>query len=133
MCLHTWCLQGPHKPSSCATFTLNPHWIRAATGQKKSLASMRAGWSPTLVISDSLQPCGCGLPGISVRERVLQARILEYIGQYWLPYSSRALYFLPLPTPLSTWCCQNPCDPSSCTTSFIGADPVLQGCIRSKP
>ena len=25
---------------------------------------------------------------------VLQARILECIGQYWLPYPSRALYFL---------------------------------------
>jgi len=41
---------------------------------------------------------------------VLQAGILECIGQYWLPYPSRALYFLlpQLPTPLSTWCCQNP-------------------------
>ena len=25
---------------------------------------------------------------------VLQARILEHIGQYWLPYPSRVLYFL---------------------------------------
>ena len=47
-----------------------------------------------------LQPCpalcdavDCGLPGFSVRG-VLQARILEHIGQYWLPYPSRALYFL---------------------------------------
>ena len=24
------------------------------------------------------------------------------------------------PTPLSTWCCQNPCNPSSCTTSTSG-------------
>ena len=36
----------------------------------------------------------CGLPGFSVREGVLQARTLEPIGQYWLPYPSRALYFL---------------------------------------
>ena len=35
-------------------------------------------------------PVDCGLPG-SV---VLQARILEHIGQYWLPYPSRSLYFL---------------------------------------
>ena len=35
MSLHTWCCQGPHKPSSCATFTLNSHWGRAATGKKK--------------------------------------------------------------------------------------------------
>ena len=29
MSQHTWCLQGSHKPSSCATFMLNPHWGRA--------------------------------------------------------------------------------------------------------
>ena len=52
----------------------------------------------------------------------LQARILELIGHYLLPYPSRALYFLlpKPPTPLSTWCCQNPCGPSSCTTSTPG-------------
>ena len=64
----------------------------------------------------------CGLPGFSVREGGLQARILEHIGQYWLPYPSRVLYFwMPYPpTPLSTWCYQNPCNPSSCTTSTPG-------------
>ena len=84
--------------------------------KKKILASMHAGSlqsCPTL--SD---PVDCGLPGFSVRG-ILQARILERIGRFWLPYPFRALYFLlPQPlTPLSTWCCQNPCDPSSCTTS----------------
>ena len=39
-------------------------------------------------------PADCGLPGFSVREGTLQARILECIGQYWLQYLSRALYFL---------------------------------------
>ena len=39
-------------------------------------------------------PVDCGLPGFSVRKEVFQARILECIGQYWLPFSSRALYFL---------------------------------------
>ena len=38
-------------------------------------------------------PVDCGLPGFSVREGVLQAGILERIGQYWLPYPSGALYF----------------------------------------
>ena len=81
--------------------------------EKTSFASMHLGllWScPTLC-----DPGHCSLPGFSVRW-VLQARILERIGQYCLPYSSRALYFLPPqpPTPLSTWCCQNPCDPSTC-------------------
>ena len=56
-----------------------------------NLVSMHAGslWScPTLC-----DPVDCGLPGFSARG-VLQARILECIGQYWLPFPSRALYFL---------------------------------------
>ena len=118
MSLHTWCHQDPHKSSSCAIFTLNSHWGRAATG-KRRLVSMHTGslWQ-CLILCDSV---GCGLPGFSVKG-VLQARILERIGQYWLPYPSRALYFLlpQPPTPLSTWCCQNPCDSSSCTTSIAG-------------
>ena len=58
--LNTWRHQGPHKPSSCTTFTLNSHWGRAATG-KKSLASMHTGSlqsCPTLC-----SPVDCGLPG----------------------------------------------------------------------
>ena len=35
MLLHTWCHQGPCKPSSCTTFIIKPHWGRAATGKKK--------------------------------------------------------------------------------------------------
>ena len=68
------------------------------------------------------EPVDCGLPGFSVREGFLQTRILECIGQEWFPYPSRELYFLlpQLPTPLSTWCCQNPCNSSSCTTSTSG-------------
>jgi len=38
-------------------------------------------------------PVDYGLPGISVRG-LLQAKILERDGQYWLPYPSIALYFL---------------------------------------
>ena len=87
MTLNTWCCQGPHKPSNCANFIFNPHWGRAATG-KKSLASMHAG---SLGLCPTLQPCG--LLGFSV-SGVFQARILECIVQYWLPYPARALYFL---------------------------------------
>ena len=29
----------------------------------------------------------------AILEAILQARILERIGQYWFPYTSRALYF----------------------------------------
>ena len=88
--LHTWRSQGPHMASSCDAFTLNTHWGTVAT-DKKCLVSVCAGslWScPTLC-----DPVDCGLPGFSVRG-VLQARILEHIGQYWLPFPSRGLYFL---------------------------------------
>ena len=64
MSLHTWRHQDPHKPSACATFTLNPHWVRAATG-KKCFASVHAGLlqsCPTLC-----SPVDCELPGFSVR------------------------------------------------------------------
>ena len=122
MFLHTWRHQGPHKPGSCTTFMLiSSHRGRAATG-KKSLVPMHVGsLRSCLTLCD---PVDCGLPGFSVRE-ALQARILEPTGQYWFPYPFRALYFL-----LPTWCCQNPCEPSSCTTSTAGphgAHPSLPG------
>ena len=56
--------------------------------KKKSLAYMYTWslWScPTLC-----DPVDCGLPGFSVREGVLQARILECIDQFWSSYSSAA-------------------------------------------
>ena len=86
----------------------------------------------TLVASGSLQPCRLWPARLLLGWGVPQARTLGRIGQYWLPYSYRALYFLlsQLPTPLSTWCCQNPCDPSSCTTPHLaltGAKPSSPG------
>jgi len=60
--------------------------------KKKKVMSVCTGLlqsCPTLF--DSVD---CGLPGFSVRKGVLQARILDPIGQYWLPYPSRALYLL---------------------------------------
>ena len=63
--LNTWCHQGPHKPSSYTTFTLNSHWGRAATGKKRP-ASMCSGLllsCPTLC-----DPVDYGLSGFSVRE-----------------------------------------------------------------
>ena len=61
---------------------------------------------------------------------ILQARILECIGQYWFPYPSRAIYFLlpQLSTPLNTWCCQN--DPSGSLPpqlALTGANPSPPG------
>ena len=93
------------------TLTLHtqPSLGRAATGKKKSCIYVDR---VTLVVSNSLQP----------QRGVLQARILELIGQHWLPYPSRASYFLlpqppTLPTPTSSWCCQKSCNPSSCIAS----------------
>ena len=52
--MHTWCHQSPHKPSSCATFTLNSQWDRAATGKK----SCAYAHGVALVVTDWLRPCG---------------------------------------------------------------------------
>ena len=76
MSLHTWHHQGPHKPSSCASFTLNPHWGRAATGKKKvCIYAHRI----TLAVSNSLRCC-----------RLWPARLLRQgcspgknTGAYW--------------------------------------------------
>ena len=70
MSLHTWCLQGPRKPSSCATFMVNSHWGRAATGKKKSCVYAHR---VTSVVSDS-DPVDCGLPGFSIREGVFPGK-----------------------------------------------------------
>ena len=116
-----------------------PHFVLPGSLQAKKLQPLHAQLSlgqschrrkrkSCVYTHRSLRSCptlyeavDCGLPGFSVRG-VLQERILGCTGQYWLPYPSEALYFLPPqpPTPLSTWCCQNPCDPSSCTTSTPG-------------
>ena len=71
MSLHTWC----HKPGSCDTFMLNPHWGRAAIGQekkkkKKRLMSIHVG---SLRSCPALcDPIDCGLPGFFVQERILE-------------------------------------------------------------
>ena len=106
MSLNTWRHQGPCKPSSCTTFTLNSHWAELPQAKKKkSLVFMCA--EPLRSCRTLCDPVDCGLPGFSVREGVLQARILEHIGQYWLPYPSAAAAlaanspeYLVLPEPL---------------------------------
>ena len=80
-------LQAKQLHNFCAQLSLGQSCHR-----QKSLASICTGSlrsCPTLC-----DPVDCGLPDFSVREGVLQARILEHIGQYWLSYPSRALYFL---------------------------------------
>ena len=119
MSMHTLHRQGPRKPSCCTAFMLNAHCCHGPkiNKQKSCINACRV----TLVMSNSLQPYRLW-PTRPLCQGVLQARILENIGQYWLPYPSRALDFLlpQPPTPLSTWCCQNLCYSSSCTTSAPG-------------
>ena len=65
---------------------------QSSTGKKMSWAYAHR---ITLVEPDSLRPCGLWPANLLCQGGgVLQARILEHIGQYWLPYPSRALYFL---------------------------------------
>ena len=91
MSLHTWRCQGPHKPSSCATFMLNSHWGRAATGKKTScFYAHRIAW----VMSSSVTLWTVARQASLSGRNVVQARILEGIGHYLLPYPSRALYSL---------------------------------------
>ena len=77
----------------------------------------------------------CGLLGVIPYTSDQQASPSLSLGfsrqEHWsgLPFPSpRALYFLLplLPTPLSIWCSQNPCNPSSFDTSTPGPH-------RSKP
>ena len=124
------------RPSSCATFTLNSHQGRAATG-RRILASVHAGslrWSPTLC-----DPVDCGLPGFSVREGGSPGR---NTGAYWpilvaIPFwstifpaalASNPLEYLMLPEPLQ------PKQLHHCHTwPSQGQTQVLQGSLRSKP
>ena len=118
MSLHTWCRQGPRKPSSCAT---SRSTLTGQSCHRRKKSSISASRVPS-VVSNSLQPCG-----------LWPARLLcqgggspgKNTGVCWpipLPCPSRALCFLlpSPPAPLSIWCCQNRCDPSSCTTSTRG-------------
>ena len=69
--------QGPHKPSSSATFTPSSHGGRAAT-DKRTLGSAHAGLlqlCPTLC-----DPVDCGLLGFSVREGVSPGK---NPGMFW--------------------------------------------------
>ena len=77
MSLHTLHHHGPCKPSSCATFALNSHGGRAATGQNNIywVYAHRV----TSVVSNSLRPC-----------RLWPARLLcqgdspgKNTGAYW--------------------------------------------------
>ena len=80
----TWGHQGSRTSSSCTTLTGGSTLTRAELPQAKkqktnNLAFMHAG---SLQLCLTLwDPVDCGLPGFSVREGVLQARILELLAK----------------------------------------------------
>ena len=116
MSLHTWRRQGPREPSSCSTF-MHSHRGRAAAG-KRRLAPTHAG--PLQSCPVLCNPVDCGL-----QASLSGGSPGKNTGADWpvpVAIPSGALYILlpRPPTPLRTWCGQNPCDPSSCPTSPPG-------------
>ena len=67
-------------------------------------------------------PIDCGLPGFSVREGGSPSKNIGACWPIWVAIPSQSTVFPAAlaASPLSTWCCQNPCDPSSCTSSTPG-------------
>ena len=131
MSLHTWHRRSPHKPSSCATFTLN--------SQKKSCIY---AYRVTSVVSNSLQPCGlwparllCQGGGLNTGYRQEYWSILANTGRHTLLelYTScrpsrQPLEYLVLPEPLGPKQL-----PHLHTWPSRGQTQVLQGRLRSKP
>ena len=119
MPLHTWYGQGPRRPSSCTSLSLNPHWGRTATS-KKSLVAMRAGllWYCLTLRS----PVGCGLPGFSVGREGSPGK---NTGMYWpilvaIPFLSSIFPASLASDSPEDMALPEPCNPSSCTTSRPG-------------
>jgi len=115
MCLNTWHHQSPHNQSSCTTFTLNPHWGRAYHWQILCLCIQDHSGRVQLFVTLWTVACQASLPGgFSTQEywSVLASTGCHSLLEHFISCCpSRQL-------PLSTWCCQNPCDPS--TTSTLG-------------
>ena len=81
---------GSLQPKQLRQIHAQPSMGQSCHRQKKVLHLCMQGHFGHAQLCDTVD---CGLSGFSVK-RILQARILECIGQRWLPYPSRALYFL---------------------------------------
>ena len=123
MSLHTLHHQGLHKPRSGTTFMLNSHWGRAATGKKKRRRSLVFMHAESLQSCLTLQPCRLWPARLPCQRRGSPG---NNTGAYWpilvaIGFLEHCISCYPShQPPLSTWCCQNPCDPSSCTISTPG-------------
>ena len=136
--LHAWHHQGPRKPSSCAPFTLNSRWGRAATGKKKKKKVLHLcirghfGHVQLFVILWTVA-CQASLSGRRFSRQDC-CSVLANTGCHTLLElyiscrpSRQAPEYLVLPEPLQ---------PKHCPTSTPGPQgptQVLQGSLRSKP
>ena len=94
MSLNIWHLQDLHKPSSCATYTLKTLSGEELPQVKKVLCLCTEGCFSHVQLFATMWTEACQAFLLRWGEGVLQARILECIGQYWLSYPSRVQYFL---------------------------------------
>ena len=134
--MNTLHCQGPHKPSSFATFTLISHWLRVAT--------MRGGgWILCLCAQGRFDPVwlcnpvNCGLPGFSVMgfSRQEYWGILANTGchtflEHYIPFCpSRQLPWVPSAAETPVTAAPPP------HLALTGANPSLPGqcSLRSKP
>ena len=125
MSLNTWCCQHPYKPSSCTIFMLNSHWGRAATGKKKKKRKSLCLCAQNLFGPVSLRPCRLWPAGLLCQTGGPPGKntsVLVSTGCYTLLEHCVSCCPSRHP-PLSTWCCQNPCNSSSCPTSTPGPHP----------
>ena len=105
-------------PESLQPTQLNPHRDRAVTGNKKSC--IYASRVALVMYVQLCDPVDCGLPGFSVRgcSRQEHWSVLANAGCHTL--LERCVCCCPSRQIPRTWCCQSPCNPSSCTTSTPG-------------
>ena len=132
MSLHTWCHQGPCKPSSCAKFTLNSHGNRDATGKQIFCIYV---YRVASVMSNTLRLC-----------RLWPARLLCQVGSpgkntgvYWpilVAISFKSTIFPAalannsrVPAAARTPVTQAAASPPHLT--IIGANPSAPGSLRS--
>ena len=78
------------RPEQLCHIHTQPSLGQSCHRQRKVLCLCMWGHFGCVQLCDTVD---CGLPGFSV-SGVLRVRILECIGQYWLSYPSRILYFL---------------------------------------
>ena len=94
---------------------LNPHRGRGATDKKKVLCLSTEGRFSCVQLCN---PVDCGLPGFSVRGSSRQEPWSVLANTSCHTLLEHYISCCPSRQFLSTWCCQNPCNPSSCTTSY---------------